>query len=139
VSSATGTDYLDPAHEITVVLFEPHPVTGNHITETGPAGSGFEFGIGREEFLPAGGTGVDPFFLVIIQIARKGPLCAFLPQDMILFRSENLFPLIIGLLDFALCQLQTPFMHITQLCRKIIILRIREKILTSPEGRTLCT
>ncbi|AKB17173.1 hypothetical protein MSWHS_0310 [Methanosarcina sp. WWM596] len=37
---------------------------------------------------------------------------------MIFLRSENLLPIFFRFLDFILCQLQTPFMHITQLYRK---------------------
>jgi hypothetical protein len=92
-------------HEITVIFFKPDFIAGNHIIETWPAGSGFEFGIGRKKFLPAGSTGIDPFFFVIVQVAGKGPFRAFLPQNVILFRSENLFPLLFGFLDFVLCQL----------------------------------
>jgi len=37
MASATGTDYLDPVHEIAVVFLKPDPVTGNCIIETWPA------------------------------------------------------------------------------------------------------
>jgi len=118
VSSAAGTDGLDPVHEKAVIFLKPDFVAGNHIIETGPAGPGLELGIGRKEFLPAGGTGVDALFLVIIQLTRKRSLGAFLPQNVILFRSKNLFPFLFWFLYFIFCQLQTPFMHRTQLCRK---------------------
>ena len=113
MASAAGTDYLDPVHEITVVFFEPDPVTGNHIIETWPAGSGLEFGIGRKEFLPAGSTGINSFFLVIVQVAGKGLFRTFLPQDLILFRSEYFFPFFFGFFNRVLCQSQTPFVYIS--------------------------
>ena len=68
VSSTAGTDGLDPVHEKAVIFLKPDFVAGNHIIETGPAGPGLELGIGRKEFLPAGGTGIDPFLFIIIQI-----------------------------------------------------------------------
>ena len=131
VSSTAGTDGLDPVHEMAGVFLNPDFVAGNHIIETGPAGPGLELGIGRKEFLPAGSTGIDSFLFVIIQIARKGPFGAFLPQDLILFRSEDLLPLFFGFLDIILCQLQTPFMHITQLYRKYYYPSVQGKALSS--------
>lgn len=111
MTSAAGTDYLDPIHEITGVFFEPYPITRNHIIETWPAGSGLEFGVRGKELLPAGSTGVNSFFLIIVQVAGKSLFRTFLPQDMILLRREYLFPFFFGFFNCFLCQLQTPYAY----------------------------
>lgn len=111
VASTAGTDYLNPVHKIAGVLFELYPVTGNYIIETWPAGPGLEFGVRGKELLPAGCTGVNSFFLVIVQVAGKGLFRTFLPQDVILFRREYLFPFFFRFFNHFLCQLQTPFAY----------------------------
>lgn len=105
VASAARTDHFNPVHKMAGILLKPDFVAGNHIRKTWPPGAGLKFGIGRKEFLPAGSTGIDPFFFVIIKVAGKGPFRAFLSQDLILLGSENLFPLFFGLLNFILFQI----------------------------------
>lgn len=85
VASAARADNLYPFHEIAVIFMKPDPVTGNHIIETRPASPGFKLGIRGKELLPTCSTGIDSFFFVVVQVARKWSFCAFLPQNMVLF------------------------------------------------------
>lgn len=118
VASTAGTDYLDPVHEIAGVLFELYFVTGNYIIETWPAGSGLKFSVRGKELLPTGSTGVNSFFFVIVQVARKRLFRIFLPQDVILLRREYFFPFFFRFFNHFLCQLQTPFAY------KLVVLEI---------------
>lgn len=129
VASAAGTDYLNPVHEIAGILFELYPVTRNHIVETWPAGSGLEFGIRGKKLLAAGSTGVNSFFLVIVQVAGKGSFRTFLPQDMILFRRKYLFPFFLRFFNCFLCQLQTPYAFKLVVQEILLFLRIVSKMI----------
>jgi hypothetical protein len=95
VASTAGTDYFDPVHEIAIILLKPYFVTGDYIIEAWPPRPRLKFGIRGKKLLSASSTRIDTFFFVIIQITRKGSFCAFLPEDMILFRSEDLFPIFV--------------------------------------------
>jgi hypothetical protein len=60
------TDYFDPVHEITGIFFKPYLIIRNYIIETWPARSRIKFGIRGEKLLPAGSTGINSFFLIIV-------------------------------------------------------------------------
>ncbi len=69
MASAAGTDYFDPVHEITGIFFKLYPITRKYIIETWPARSRLKFGIRGKKLLPAGSTGINSFFLIIVQVA----------------------------------------------------------------------
>jgi hypothetical protein len=66
VASATRADYLDPVHEIAVVLLKPDLIARNYIVKAWPAGSGLKFRIRGKKLLLAGSTPIDSVFLIIV-------------------------------------------------------------------------
>src|SRR5579863_8304563 len=70
------------------------------IEKTGPTGAGIELGIGAEQFRLAADAAVNTVIVQVPILAGEGWLCAFLPCDVELLRSELLLPFGLGFVNF---------------------------------------
>jgi hypothetical protein len=91
---APGANYLDPLHSETGVITQLDIALTDHVPETGPARSGMELGIGREQVVAAGGANVHAILFGIDVFTSKRPFCPRFAQDMVLVIAELLSPLL---------------------------------------------
>src|SRR5262252_762432 len=90
--SATGAKYFIALHSQTVIL-DRHNISGNErFVETGPAGAGLEFSIGRKKRCTAADTSENAAAMFAQQNGRAGSLRGFAAQNRVLVGSQLRFP-----------------------------------------------
>src|SRR3990170_3304129 len=82
VRVAAGAENLAAKHPETPVLVSDHVFPGDRLEVAGPAGTGFEFVLGREEWKPAADATVHPGPLVVEQGAAERPFGSFAPGNL---------------------------------------------------------
>lgn len=78
------------------VVFEGNIFDIDRFDEAGPAGIGFEFGLGTEKRLSASCADISALFGGVPILSGKGFFSPFLAEKVVLFLRELFFPLIVG-------------------------------------------
>lgn len=93
---ATGAEDFRAGHAKTDILMLNYVLGSDRLEETGPAGTGVEFGFGAEKGQVTADAGIEAGLRLIGHPAAERGLCALAACDAILFGRQLFFPLRIG-------------------------------------------
>src|SRR5262249_47620926 len=81
VRAAAAAGHLSPLHAITAVFMQFNIFFRDRLPKTGPARSGFKFGIRYEQRCSAAHAAIKALFVVVPVFSGKRPLCARVARD----------------------------------------------------------